>query len=62
MEARTGTASCSKLTILLAEQRCGFSLNDSVHVYVVERPQVEHSGAAAELAQDENSQHRLLTA
>jgi branched-chain amino acid transport system ATP-binding protein len=51
----------SGLTILLAEQRLGFSLALSDHVYVLERGQVKYSGDTAELARDEVLQHQLLS-
>lgn len=57
---RTQELKRSGLTILLAEQNLGFSLKVSDRVYVLERGQVKHSGAADELAQDEELQHRLL--
>lgn len=58
---RTQELKRSGLTLLIAEQNLGFSLQVSDRVYVLERGQVRHSCTAAELARDEALQHQLLS-
>ena len=48
------------LTILLAEQNVGFSLELADRVYVLEKGAIRFSGPAARLREDEALRHELL--
>jgi len=48
------------LTILLAEQNVGFSLNLADRVYVLEKGRIRYEGSSREFREDESIRHQYL--
>jgi branched-chain amino acid transport system ATP-binding protein len=60
LRVKVGELRDQGLTILLAEQGVEFSLSLADRVYVLEKGEVRHSGAAAELRDDKELREKLM--
>ncbi len=60
LKQQIGQLKAHGLTILLAEQNVGFSLDLADRVYVLEKGQIRYHGTAREFREDESIRHQYL--
>ena len=60
LKEQIGRLKAEGLTILLAEQNVGFSLDLADRVYVLEKGQIRYHGTAREFREDESIRHQYL--
>jgi branched-chain amino acid transport system ATP-binding protein len=60
LKEQIGRLKSQGLTILLAEQNVGFSLDLADRVYVLEKGQIRYHGTAREFREDESIRHQYL--
>ena len=60
LKQQIGQLKSHGLTILLAEQNVGFSLDLADRVYVLEKGQIRYHGSAREFREDESIRHQYL--